>query len=137
MRVFFLAALMSVAGAPVSSFFETKAAVPLPPAVTAAPLPAAGTAGEGGTARQVVAEHSVGINGRRLALSVMRDGSAGVAVLSAAGTSAVPVLPEIAEVQLLNLIRSVSGCRVYGGLSELAGRQGIVAISAGLDCSGG
>ncbi|OBY25492.1 hypothetical protein [Leisingera sp. JC1] len=127
---------MSVAGAPVSSFFETKAAVPLPPVVSTAPLPAAGTAGEGGAARQMVSEHSVGINGRRLTLSVMREGSAGVAVLSAAGTSAVPVLPAIAEAQLRDVIRSASGCRVDGALRQVAGRQGTLAISAGLDCSG-
>lgn len=137
MRVFFLAAVVSVAGAPVSSFFETKPGVPLPPAVSAEPLPAAAkNTRQQAQAQQIVSEHHVRINGRKLTLSLVRDGSAGVAVLQAARTSAVPVLPVIAEVDLLEMIRSASGCRVNGLLRRVAGRQGTLAISAGLDCSG-
>ncbi|MBY6066968.1 hypothetical protein KUW17_09480 [Leisingera aquaemixtae] len=132
-----LAAVLSAAGAPVSSFFEEKAAVRLPPAVSAAPLPVAAAAPrQHGAAQQAVSDRFVRLNGRRLALSLVRAGSAGVAVLSVPETSAVPVLPEIAEVELRSLLQSVSGCRVDGSLRKVPGRQGAIAISAGLDCSG-
>lgn len=132
-RVLVLAAVLSVAGVPVSGFYEAKVAVPLPPPVHSEPLPAAAAASWRAEAAEAI---FVRLNGRKLALSLVRSGSAGVAVLSVPETSLVPALPDIAGAELLEMLRSASGCRVEGSFRTVAGRQGAVAVSAALDCSG-
>ncbi|WP_424978443.1 hypothetical protein [Leisingera sp. S232] len=137
MKVFLLSVVLALAAAPVSGFYEAKVAVPLLSAVSAEPLPAGTEASVQKTSgRQDVSDMHVRFGGRNLLLNLVRSGRSGMAVLSVAETSAVPVLPEIAETELHGLMRRTTGCRVEGSIRKLAGRQGILAISAALDCAG-
>ncbi len=134
------AAVLAAAGAPVSSSFEAVEAVSPPPAVethalpsaTRTPIPAAEPAG----GRRAVVDKTVHLRGRRLALCLVRSGSAGMAVLSVPQDSAVPGLPDIPAAEFLALVSDASGCRPDGEVREVAGRRGTIALSAGLDCSG-
>lgn len=135
-KVFLLTVVLTLAAAPVSGFFEVKVAVPLPHGVSAEPLPASDRAPVRRAAgRQAVSDIKLRFDGRRLQLSLVRSGKSAMAVLSAAESSPVPVLPEIAEADLRGLMRRATGCRVEGSIQMMAGRQGTLAISAALDCS--
>ncbi|WP_435659890.1 hypothetical protein [Leisingera caerulea] len=141
MRTFVIAAALTAASAPVSKSNDTtELAVPQPPAVTAVHLHAAPStlvqvAEPAGQERAVI-DRIVEIQGRELALCLVRSGSAGMAVLSVPEDSAVPSLPEIAEADFRGLVTGASGCRLEGDIREVASSRGTIAISTGLDCSG-
>ncbi len=128
-----IAAALTAAGAPVSSSFDAGKAVPPPPAVEAQHLQAASPARAGG--QRAVVDKIVHLQGRRLALCLVRSGSAGMAVLSVPEDSAVPSLPEIPAAEFLDLVTDASGCRPDGEVREVSSRRGTIAISAGLDCT--
>ncbi|MEX0304111.1 MAG: hypothetical protein AB3N24_16955 [Leisingera sp.] len=78
----------------------------------------------------------VQLQGRELTLSLVRSGSAGMAVLSVPENSVVPSLPDIPDAEFLDLVTAASGCRPDGEVREVSSRRGTIAISAGLDCTG-
>jgi len=122
------AAALAAAGAPVSSSFIAGAAVPPPPAVEASRLQAAEPV-------RAVVDRIVRVRGRQLNLSLVRSGSAGMAVLSVPGKSSVPSLPEIPAAEFLDLVTNATGCRPDGEVRKVASHRGTIAISAGLDCA--
>lgn len=128
-----IAAALAAGGAPVSSSFDAGMAVPPPPAVEARHLQAASPAPSGG--ERAVVDKIVHLQGRRLALCLVRSGSAGMAVLSVPEDSAVPSLPEIPAAEFLGLVTEASGCRPDGEVRKVSSRRGTIAVSTGLDCA--
>ncbi|MFY0309587.1 hypothetical protein ACFMBG_06780 [Leisingera sp. D0M16] len=137
MKTLVIAAVLAAAATPVSSSFEAGAAVPPPPAVAAQRLQARPAAPVLAVEPdRAVVDSIVQLQGRELALCLVRSGSAGMAVLSVPEDSAVPSLPDIAEADFRGLVTDASGCRLDGEIREVSSSRGTIAISAGLDCSG-
>lgn len=144
MRILVFAMALASFGAPVSSSFVTGLTVPDPAAVKVTGLPAlVQTAGRAVQHPQVTAaptgglsEQFVRFDGRRLSLAVMHSGDAGVAVLSVPEGSPVPSLPQISVAAFQALAASHTVCRAQGAVATLKGRDGPVALTTGLDCSG-
>lgn len=140
MKTFVIAAALGAAATPVSSSFEPMAALLPPPAVAAQSLPpglaAAVPAAEPAAPGRAVVDSIVQMEGRELALCLVRSGSAGMAVLSVPEHSAEPSLPDIAEADFRGLVTDASGCRLDGEIREVSSTRGTIAISAGLDCTG-
>jgi len=138
-KTFLIAAALAAAATQVSSSYKAKAAVPLPPAVAAQSLQARAAppvlAAEPAAPGRAVVDRIVQLQGRELALCLVRSGSAGMAVLSVPEESTVPSLPDIAEEDFRGLVTDASGCRLDGEIREVSSSRGTIAISAGLDCS--
>lgn len=112
--------------------------MPQPPLVAAQSLQARAApvlAAEPAAPGRAVVDRIVQLQGRDLALCLVRSGSAGMAVLSVPEHSAVHSLPNIAEADFRGLVTEASGCRLDGDIREVSSSRGTIAISAGLDCS--
>lgn len=144
MRILVFAMALASIGAPVSSSFVTGLTVPNPAAVKVTALPAlVRTAGRAVQHPQVTAapsgglrEQFVRLDGRRLSLAVMQSGDAGVAVLSVPEGSPVLSLPQISDAAFQALAARQTTCLAEGAVEAMKGRDGPVALTTGLDCSG-
>lgn len=148
MRVFVFAAVLASFGAPVSSSFAVGQPVPRPAAIKVSGLPPVLTLTGNQAPRQAakpsvvggastgVSDQIVRVDGRRLLLGLMRSEGGGVAVLSVPEGGLVPSLPQISGSAFRALAALHSRCRAEGPVQTLQGRDGPVALTTGLDCTG-